>query len=285
MTSLKGWLSAAHPLPLALIVALTALVGIASTDGEPDAARMALILLAMALSQFAIGWSNDYLDRETDAAQQPWKPLPAGLVRESQMPLAIAAVLLGSLVAGALLGPGPLSLLIAGTACGLAYNLWLKDTPVSAVPFIVALALLPAYVWKSLDVYEGDFLWLYAIGVPLALAAHLANTLPDIEGDAAAGRRGLAVRLGRGWTIGLIEAGMVAPLFVALARIASVDAYERSAEFDWEALRGVLVSYAVVCVAIAVYYAMTSSRGAAVWGFRLVAIAGVCLATGWLAAA
>jgi 4-hydroxybenzoate polyprenyltransferase len=284
MAALKGWLAAAHPFPLTLVVVLTALVGVASADGEPDVTRLAAALAAMALSQLAIGWSNDYLDRDTDAAHQPWKPVPSGQIDPRTMPRAIVAVLAGSLAVGAWLGLTPLVLLIAGTACGLAYNLGLKDTSLSAAPFVLALALLPAYVWTSLDVYRDDFLWLYAIGTPLALAAHVANTLPDIEADVAAGRRGLAVRLGRSWSVAVIEACMVAPLFVALARIAAVDAHERSSHFNWGLLTGVLVSYGVACVFLAFFYAAASSRGAAVWGFRLVAIAGVYLATGWLAA-
>ena len=216
MAWLKGWLAAAHPFPLTLVLALTALVGVASADGEPDAQKLALLLVAMALSQLAIGWSNDYLDRETDATHQPWKPIPSGLVDAKAMPLAIGIVLAGSLATGVLLGPVPLLLLIAGTACGLAYNLGLKDTSLSALPFVVALGLLPAFVWASLDVYVAEFLLLYAIGVPLALAAHVANTVPDIETDMAAGRRGLATVLGRGRSLGLIGVCMVVPPMLAV---------------------------------------------------------------------
>jgi 4-hydroxybenzoate polyprenyltransferase len=273
MASLKGWLAAAHPFPLALVLALTALVGIASTDGVLNEGRLTLALVAMALSQLAIGWSNDYLDRETDSAQQPWKPVPSGLVRAEQMPPAIGAVLLGALAVGAFLGSIPLMLLVAGTACGLAYNLGLKDTRWSAVPFVVALALLPAYVWASLDVYRDDFLWLYAIGVPLALAAHLANTLPDIEGDAAARRRGLTVWLGRKRSIVAVSVCLLLGLLIGwLAQ----DAAESGQ-------LAVAVLYAVLSVTGMLAYVPVTRHGD-VWAFRLVAVAGVVLATGWLAA-
>jgi 4-hydroxybenzoate polyprenyltransferase len=276
MASLRGWLAAAHPFPLALVLALTALVGIASTDGELDEGRLALALVAMALSQLAIGWSNDYLDRETDAAQQPWKPVPSGLVRAELMPPAIGAVLVGSLAVGALLGLTPLLLLVAGTACGLAYNLGLKDTRLSAVPFVVALALLPAYVWASLDVYRDGFLWLYAVGTPPALAAHLANTIPDIEGDAAAGRGGLAVRLGRRGSVVTVGVCLLLGLVIAFV------AQDGGESLRDEVLVGALCG--VLGVAGLAAYVPGTRRGD-VWAFRLVAVAGVVLATGWLATA
>jgi 4-hydroxybenzoate polyprenyltransferase len=283
MAGLKAWLAAAHPFPLTAVLLLTALVGVASADGEPDAARLALVLLAMALSQLAIGWSNDYLDRETDAVQQPWKPLPSGLIDARSMPRAILAVLAGSLAAGVLLGAAPLALLIGGTACGLVYNLKLKDTPFSAVPFVVGLGLLPLYVWLALDVYEDDFLWLYALGTPLALAAHIANTVPDIETDTVAGRRGLAVLLGRKWSVVLIVICLLLALMLFLNKALS-ELSDAASDWSWDVLGWVLLPYCVWCLFVAFFYARTESRDGDVWGFRFVALGGVFLATGWLAA-
>ena len=39
--------------------------------------------------------------------------------------------------------------------------------------------------------------WLLPLGSLIGIALHLANTLPDIDGDAAHGVEGLAHRLGR----------------------------------------------------------------------------------------
>jgi 4-hydroxybenzoate polyprenyltransferase len=276
MRSLRGWLAAAHPFPLATVLVLTTLVGVASSGARPDATRLALTVLAMAFAQLAIGWSNDYLDRDTDALHQPWKPVPSGLVEARRLPPAIGFAIAASVLVVALLGVTPLLLLIAGTACGLAYNLGLKDTPFSALPFVAGLALLPAYVWAALDVYEDGFLWLYAIGAPLALAAHLANTLPDIEADTEAGRAGLAAHLGprrslQGIAAALAVAGLLfllgpgKPVFNSLAGWWSFSAY------------------LALCLAAGAVYGASSVRDRAVWGFRFVALAGVTLASGWLA--
>src|SRR5688572_25858333 len=54
-----AWLQAAHPYPIAMVLSLTALVGLASADGEPPDDRLMLAVLSMLLSQLAIGWTND----------------------------------------------------------------------------------------------------------------------------------------------------------------------------------------------------------------------------------
>jgi 4-hydroxybenzoate polyprenyltransferase len=275
VTTLKGWIAAAHPVPVALVIVLTGLVAVASADGKPDATKLTLVLLAMLLSQLAIGWSNDYLDRETDALHQPWKPIPSGVVRATAMPPAIVAALVASLSCGFLLGAVPLGLLVAGTACGLVYNLWLKDTAFSGLPFVIALGLLPAFVWVSLDISRDEFLLLYIIGTPLALAAHVANGIPDIEADEAAGRRGLAASLGRSKALLLVFGCLSASMIAALA----------GPDHVWQAAEFWLALLAAVCLSVAARIAYArDSRSGDVWGFRLVALAGIVLSTGWLAA-
>jgi 4-hydroxybenzoate polyprenyltransferase len=284
MSSLRGWLEAAHPFPLTMVLVLTALVGVSSAHGEPHPGHLALLLVAMFGSQLAIGWSNDYLDRTTDAVFQPSKPIPSGLLSASQMPGAIVAALGVSAVCVVVLGLTPLLWLLAGTACGLAYNFGLKDTWLSAAPFIVALAVLPAFVCSSLDVFRDEFLWVYVFGAPLALAAHIANTLPDIETDSASGRRGLAVRLGRRWSLSLLAACLIAPLPAVVATLGSVNYDVKIGGTDWYLLSLVVMAYVALSLFTAFWYAKAGDRAAEVLGFRLVALAGVLFTAGWLAA-
>ena len=63
-----------------MVVLLTGLVGVLSTDGRPDFPRLLLVMAGMLGAQLCIGWTNDYFDRETDALHQPSKPVPSGLV-------------------------------------------------------------------------------------------------------------------------------------------------------------------------------------------------------------
>jgi 4-hydroxybenzoate polyprenyltransferase len=280
---MKGWLAAAHPFPLTMVLVLTGLVGVASADGKPDGGRLTLVLAAMLASQLAIGWSNDYLDRESDAVHQPSKPLAAGLLEAKLMPPAIVAALVVSAACGVVLGLTPLLYLVAGTACGLAYNFGLKDTRLSAAPFVLALAVLPPFVWSSLDVYRDEFLWLYALGTPLALGAHIANTLPDLEADAASDRRGLVVALGWRWSLTLLGACLLAPLFVFVGTLSSVTYETVVTGTESYLVVWVVMAYLVLCLLTAYRYITAFDRDDEVWCFRLVALAGVLFATGWLA--
>jgi 4-hydroxybenzoate polyprenyltransferase len=272
---LSGLLQASHPFPIAAVVGLTALVGLVSADGAPDAGRFALVIVAMLLSQLAIGWTNDYIDRYADAAYQPTKPVPVGLVEASWLPHLSLLALAGALAAGMALGIEPLLLLIGGTACGLVYDFGAKRTSLSWLPYIVALALLPLYVWTALDVFETRQLWLYAVAWPLPVAVHVANALPDIDADRAAGRGGVVVRLGRGGALRLLALCAGAPVALVLLSLLWLD-------YEAVVLVAMLATYALLLLAAGLAYARRPWRPAL--AFQVVVAAAVVFATGWLAA-
>jgi 4-hydroxybenzoate polyprenyltransferase len=288
LVSLRAWLIAAHAFPLTAVMALTALIALVSANGKPDGSRLVALLIAMLASQLAIGWSNDYLDREADAVHQPWKPIVRGEVDAEKMPVAIIGALIVSFAAGVTLGWMPLLLLIIGTGAGLAYNLWLKASRFSALPYLVALGVLPPFVWTALDVYEDDFLGLYLVATPLTLAAHLANVLPDVESDRAQGRQTLAVGLGAVRTLVVLSACLLAPLpLLVVARTVLDDAGNGGGFYEESVLIPVVVAYiALVAVAGALYAGSlwSASRPNLVRAFRCVVVAGVLFAVGWLAA-
>jgi 4-hydroxybenzoate polyprenyltransferase len=273
---LRSWLQASHPFPILMVLSLTALVGIASARDDLDARRLGLVLTAMLLAQLAIGWTNDYVDREADARFQPSKPIPAGMVSVRWLVPAIVVATLLCFAVGAPLGPLPLLFLVLGTAAGLAYDIFLKDTRLSWLPYIVAFSVLPPFVWSGLDVFRSDFLWLYLIALPLPLAAHLANALPDIETDSGAGRRGIAVLLGRRNTLWLLAATMLAPIVLLVVPLVSV-------KYDVAVLSGTLAVYAVLLAGAALAY-RRGNRRSDVWGFRFIGAAAVLFACGWLGA-
>lgn len=273
LVRLRGWIEASHPFPLAAVLVLTALIAIASATDNVNAGRLALVVLAMLFSQLAIGWTNDYVDRETDRRHQPSKPIASGRVDAAYMPLAILVVLAGVLVIGVVLGPLPLLFLVIGTAAGLSYDLWLKQTHWSWAPFIVAFSVLLPYVWSSLDLFREELAAIYVIALPLVPAVHIANVLPDIEADAAAGRRNLALIWGRSLALRIIAFCLLMPVLLTLISLPAID-------YNTRGLAGVVLAYGGLLATTAICYLRGLDRAA----FQAVVIASVLFAAGWLAA-
>lgn len=155
---------------------------------------LALVGTTVLVGQLSIGWSNDWWDVERDvAAGRLDKPaaqgdISAAALRTAAVASAVAAVPL-SVAAGWV---GLWHLVLVGA--GWAYNLVLKPTAWSAVPYFVGFASLPLYV---VGVSGGVAPWWMALaGGLLGVAAHMANAAPDIDDDRAAGVLGFPQRLG-----------------------------------------------------------------------------------------
>jgi len=80
--------------------------------------------------------------------------------------------------------------------CGWAYNLGLKSTVLSWLPYAIAFGLLPAVATLSASPSRWPAAWALIAGALIGVAAHLANVLPDLREDVANGVRGLPHRLG-----------------------------------------------------------------------------------------
>jgi 4-hydroxybenzoate polyprenyltransferase len=158
-------------------------------------ARFLLIFVTVLMTQLSISALNDWADRARDAAAHRYRPVAMGRIAA---PLALGLAIVFAL--GAL--PGALAygtagiLVLLGLGAGWAYDLWLKPTPLSFLPFAVAFPLLPTWVGLVAGRPLPSLAWLFCAGVPLATAIHLADSLPDLELDRAAELRTLAVQLG-----------------------------------------------------------------------------------------
>ncbi len=189
-------LAAAHPEPALAVTAVTATL--AASAGR-SAWGVVAVALAVAAGQLSVGWCNDYVDRERDAATgRPDKPVARGdlapeLVRNAAG-VALLAVLPLSLLSGWR------AALVHCLAVGLAwaYDLGLKSTAFSVVPYAVAFGLLPVFVVLGLPGHPGPPWWAPLAGALLGAGAHFANTLPDLADDLATGVRGLPHLLGPG---------------------------------------------------------------------------------------
>jgi 4-hydroxybenzoate polyprenyltransferase len=188
-------LAAAHPGP-ALAVTLGA-AGLASAAGQNvrGVATCAAMVLA---GQLSIGWSNDALDWRRDVATgRQDKPIACGAIgpRIVWRAAAVAAVTCAPISLAYGLGAGATHLAAVGS--GWAYNVGLKRTVWSWLPYALSFGLLPAFVLLGLPGTPLPPVWAVAAGSLLGVGAHLANVLPDIDDDLVTGVRGLPHRLGR----------------------------------------------------------------------------------------
>ncbi|MEV7725116.1 UbiA family prenyltransferase [Streptomyces sp. NPDC087917] len=189
-----GLLRACHPLPAAAVTLFAAALAVAAGRGPAGAA---LTATAVAAGQLSVGWCNDRADLRRDLATgRRDKPLVSGAV---PAPVVTTAALTALLVCVPLsLAPGLLAgaAHLVGVAAAWAYNLRLKSTAASWLPYALAFGLLPAFVTLGLPGAPWPPLWLTAAAALLGAGAHFANVLPDIADDLATGVRGLPQRLG-----------------------------------------------------------------------------------------
>ncbi len=197
---LLGLLLVTHPLPSALYVVMTALLAwlaAATRHARPAAGTLALMLLAVAGAQVAIGSLNDYCDRALDAASnRQEKPLVSGLIAPWE---ALALTIVASVVvllALIPLGPVAFALGLLIEVLGLAYDLRFKGTPISALLFAVYFPLFPLFAWSVFGHWQPFLPCLLPFGAALGIAMNIANSLPDLDADIAAGVCGLPHLLG-----------------------------------------------------------------------------------------
>jgi 4-hydroxybenzoate polyprenyltransferase len=181
-------------------VAVTAFACALGASVGLGAAR--LVLLGVAILSGHL--SNDLVDAGLDrSAGRKDKPLATGAATMSIVWTAFAAAALTCVVTSLALGwlPGVLHLIAVASA--YSYDLALKSTLLSWSPFALSFGLLPAVVTTTLPDRPWPPVSLFVAGAALGIAAHLANTVKDIDADAATGVRGFPQRIGPRASLGL----------------------------------------------------------------------------------
>ncbi len=179
-------------------MAVTGLTALLALSAGHTLGTGALVTGAVLTGQLSIGWSNDLIDESRDrAVARSDKPIAVGSVRPGVVRLATGTALLACLLLSLACGlPSATVHLLFGVAAGWTYNLGLKRTLWSPVPYAVAFAALPAVVSLALPSRAWPPGWMMLTGALLGVGAHLLNALPDLVDDAATGVRGLPHRLG-----------------------------------------------------------------------------------------
>ena len=229
----------------------------------------------MTLLQLGIGIVNDVVDAPRDAGRKAGKPIPAGLVAPSVARAAALVCFAAGTALAAASSPAAGLLALAVVGIGLAYDLRLKGTAWSWLPFALGIPLLPVFGWVG----AGAALPVaFAILLPVAVVAGavlaIGNALVDVDRDRGAGVSSIAVAVGPGRAGGLMVGLLAVIAAVAVASAAAVGG-------SWPGLAVIAVSGAIPVVAAAASLGSSSDRRERAWQAEAVGLA--VLATAWLA--
>ena len=222
----KIWASAARPrtLPAAIAPVLVG-SGLAWRDGRFDGRAAGLCLAFSLLVQIGTNFSNDYYDfmkgADTAARVGPKRAVAAGLITPGTMRVAMLGTFAAAFLCGLGLiiwgGPWLLVIGILSILAGLAYTggPWplgyhgLGD--VFVFVFFGLVAVCVTYFVQAGRVLPDVILAAVPIGL-LTANILVVNNYRDMETDAAAGKRTLVVRFGRGFARGQFTASLVIAL-------------------------------------------------------------------------
>ncbi|APF34326.1 UbiA family prenyltransferase [Microbacterium paludicola] len=270
MRTVRALWGASHPGPSVVVTALSLALGLAA---GLETWRLVVLVASVLFGQLSIGISNDAIDRERDrAVGRTDKPLVRGEVSNRAAWIAAGASVVIALGLSAVLGWGMLLAHAVTIASAWSYNLGLKSTSVSVVPFLVSFGLFPSLATLSSPDPALTAPFAAVAGAALGAAVHLTNVLPDLDDDRDTGVRGLPHRLGAPASVFVAVAGIV------VAAIAVLIGGGSQGVLAW------LFFGAVLALAVAVVVRMRL-RGPDRTGFRLVMASALVLAAQLVVAA
>lgn len=200
----RALVGASHPIPSVAVTVFTTVL--AAALGR-SAAGCVLVAGAVLTGQLSVGWLNDLLDTGRDrAAARTDKPLAAGTLSPGMVRVACAVAVVLCVPLSLASGVAAGTVHLVGVAGGWAYDLGVKGTRLSFLPYAVSFGLLVSFVVLGLPGSPWPPVWLVAAAALLGCGAHFLNVVPDVEDDLAAGVRGLPQRLGasRSATVGAV---------------------------------------------------------------------------------
>jgi 4-hydroxybenzoate polyprenyltransferase len=190
----RALLLASHFGPTCLVVSIA--FGIAIS--QFSLAQSLRIALAIFAGQLVIGWSNEVIDYPLDlSANRLKKPLVAGQLSLSQLqrliPIALVSAALLSFFSP--LGGIGTAVHLLGLLSATAYNLKLKRTILSPLPYIISFGLLPWGIFLAAE--KNPPLWLFVALALFTTAFHFLNVLKDLQWDIDQEVLGMPQRIGK----------------------------------------------------------------------------------------
>ena len=157
----------------------------------------AWVALAVLAGQLFIGWSNDYLDRGLDAgAARGDKPVARGDVSPRDVGVAAVVAMIAAVPLSFASGVAAALVHLVALGSASAYNLGLKKTALSPLPYAVSFGLLPAFVTLGLSQPHWPPAWASAAAALIGLGGHFAQSRPDVARDRRQGVMGLPALAG-----------------------------------------------------------------------------------------
>jgi len=188
------FLRAAHFGPTVIVTTASFLLSL-SQYSIIDSLRVTIAIFA---GQLVVGWSNDFIDAPLDiAAQRTKKPIVSKEINPEQLKKSILVALVAALLLSlsSPLGLTGTAIHFLGILSATFYNLKLKSTILSPIPYIVSFGALPWAIY--LPAGNQPPLWLFIDFMLIAVAFHFFNVLKDFQWDINQGVLGLPQRLGR----------------------------------------------------------------------------------------
>jgi 4-hydroxybenzoate polyprenyltransferase len=206
-------LRAAHFGPTVLVTSIAFLIA----NSQFSLVGAAQVAIAIFTGQLVVGWSNDVIDFQLDrAANRVKKPLVSGEITIDLLKKLIPIALLS---ATAISFIGPLGLLgtlvhLLGLLSATLYNLKLKSTIFSPLPYIISFGALPWAIFLAAGTTPP--LWLYLALALFTTAFHFLNVVKDLQWDLEQGVLGLPQRMGKNWSVLTASILAMTGLFVLL---------------------------------------------------------------------
>jgi 4-hydroxybenzoate polyprenyltransferase len=194
LARVKSLLIASHFGPTVLVVTLSFCISI--SQFSPTGAT--LVAIAIFMGQLVVGWSNEVIDYPLDVlARRVQKPLVSQDLKVDSLKKLIPVALIGALVLSLAspLGLIGTSLHMLGILSATFYNIKLKSTILSPLPYAISFGALPWAIFLAAG--RTPPLWLYLGIVLFALSFHFLNVLKDLEWDIQQGILGLPQRIGK----------------------------------------------------------------------------------------
>ena len=207
------FLRAAHFGPTLIVTTTTFLLAL-SQYSIIEALRFAIAIFA---GQLVVGWSNDLIDAPLDiAARRTKKPIVGKEIDINQLRKSIVFALFAALLLSLISPLGLTGTLIhfLGLLSATLYNLKLKSTILSPLPYIVSFGALPWAIY--LPTGNQPPLWLFIDFMLIAVAFHFFNVLKDFQWDINQGVLGLPQRLGRKTSLVISISLVISAIFVLI---------------------------------------------------------------------